>query len=164
MKVIVAIDDSPYSGNVVDAVLHRKWPKDTLFKVLTVVEPLCCDDYADCEAASLISELNERRKKSSMRLCERIRHRIEYAFPDLNVHIDVREGLPRTQIVNAAVDWAADKILLGAHGKDVCPHNLLGSVSRSVALQSPCSIEIVRAKTSHTKDSSGLAAKSKVTS
>lgn len=152
MKVIIAVDDSPYSMNVVDAVLHRQWPKGTQFKVLTVVEPVCCDEDAEPEIVNLISDLTERRKKSSIRLGERIRHRIEYAFPEMSVHVEIREGLPRTEIINAAVDWSADKILLGAHGKDVCPHNLIGSVSRSVALQSPCSIEIIRAKSGKTSE------------
>lgn len=152
MKVIVAIDDSPYSTNVIDAILHRKWPKDTQLKLLTVLEPICCDEDAAPEAAKLLCELAERRKKACSRLCERMRHRVEFALPDVVVHTEIREGIARIEIIDAAVEWSADKILIGAHGKDVCPHNLLGSVSRSVALQAPCSIEIVRDKKHHIKD------------
>ncbi len=160
MKVIVALDESPYSNNVIEAVLHKKWPKDTQLKLLTVLEPICCEEDTGPESASLICELRDRRKKACARLCERVRHRIEYALPEVVVHTEIREGLPRTEIVNAAVEWSSDKILIGAHGKDVCPHNLLGSVSRSVASQAPCSIEIIRAKSHRNQDPMTPAAKS----
>lgn len=40
MRNIVAIDDSPYSAQVVAAIAARRWPAGSEFKVLSVVEPL----------------------------------------------------------------------------------------------------------------------------
>lgn len=45
MKVVVAIDDSIFSAQVVKAICHRHWPKDTEFKVLSVVEPIDAQDF-----------------------------------------------------------------------------------------------------------------------
>ena len=43
-----------------------------------------------------------------------------------------------------AARWQADLIVLGSHGFGVVKRRLLGSVAQAVALQAPCSVEIVR--------------------
>jgi nucleotide-binding universal stress UspA family protein len=150
MKVMIAIDDSPYSKDVVDSIVRRAWPERTKFKILTVLEPLCvsCND-SGADFSDSLSDVYRRRRQVAERLCEKIAHKIISAVPTANVDYEIREGLPRTEIINAAVEWAADRILVGAHGRDVCPRNLLGSVSRAIAKQAACSVEIVRPKVHH---------------
>lgn len=149
MKVIVAVDDSPYSKAVVDAIEKRLWPAHISFKVLTVIEPLCddADNAVSVESGEPAMEGKEKRRQHAEHLCEKVRHRLEGLVEGAKAHCEVREGAPQIEIINAAVDWMADQIILGAHGKDVCPHNLLGSVSQSVVAHAPCSVEIVRAHT-----------------
>jgi nucleotide-binding universal stress UspA family protein len=62
------------------------------------------------------------------------------------VHFEIRHGSPKTEIIRTATEWEANRILIGAHGHNVCPHNLMGSVSRAVAEHAPCSVEIVKIK------------------
>lgn len=146
MKVIVALDDSPYAQHVVELIGRRHWPQDTEFKLLHVIEPLVIDDWAEEDWPEMAQELERRRQKHAEKICADARHRIEKHIPDARVHFEIRHGNPKTQIVLAATDWEANRILIGAHGRGVCPHNLLGSVSRSVAEHSPCSVEIIRPK------------------
>ena len=146
MKVIVAIDDSPYSHKVVEKVARRHWPRDTEFRVLTVVEPVTLEEYGKGKWGEVIAEVVDRRKHEALGLCDHARQKLQSHIPDCIVHYEVREGSPKAQIVDAAVEWSADKIIVGAHGKGVCPRFLLGSVSRAVAAHAPCSVEIVRAK------------------
>lgn len=146
MKVILAIDDSPYSAQVVDSVAGRCWPANVDFKILTVLEPLCgcLDDDILSDFSDTLSALHDRRMSAAQCLGEKVRHRVESTIPGARAHCEIREGLPRKEIIDAAVDWPADRILVGGHGRDVCPRSLIGSVSRAVVNHAPCSVEIVR--------------------
>lgn len=145
MKIIIAVDDSPSSSELVRTITSRKWPQDVNFKILTVLEPSCVS-YADLsisEYAQTAAEIYAKRKAAARHHCEAIRHKLEEAIATASVHYEVREGAPWAEIVTAAVEWSADKIMIGVHSKDVCPHNMLGSVSRAVVNHSPCSVEVV---------------------
>ena len=145
MKIIIAVDDSPSSSELVRSIISRKWPQDVNFKILTVLEPSCVS-YADLsisEYAHTAAEIYNKRKAAARHHCEAIRHKLEEAIATASIHYEVREGAPWAEIVTAAVEWSADKIMIGVHSKDVCPHNMLGSVSRAVVNHSPCSVEVV---------------------
>lgn len=145
MKIIIAVDDSPSSSELVRTITSRKWPQDVNFKILTVLEPSCVS-YADLsisEYAHTAAEIYAKRKAAARHHCEAIRHKLEEAIATASIHYEVREGAPWAEIVTAAVEWSADKIMIGVHSKDVCPHNMLGSVSRAVVNHSPCSVEVV---------------------
>lgn len=152
MKVIIAIDDSPYSKQVVGTLIKRHWPAHMSFKILTVLEPLPTSGYDFDHSAAFaetLQEIDKHRHEAAEHFCQEVRHRIEAEIPNAIAHYEIREGLPRTEIINSAVDWMADAIMLGAHGKDVCPHNLLGSVSRAIVNHAPCSVEVIRPRESH---------------
>jgi len=145
MKILVALDDSRHSDYLIKTIIQRKWPQDTQFKIVSVNEPFDMESE-DASWLQLSDEVDRRRKEHAEVLCERVRHAIEKHIPTASVHFEVKEGDPCCQVINAAVDWQADKILMGAHSKSVCPHNLLGSVSRAVSHNAPCSVEVLREK------------------
>lgn len=159
MKVIIAVDESPYCKRVLETIAARKWPRDTAFRILSVVEPIKWDDVENESWKDVARQAFNRRKKIANRVCEEGKEIIESKHPDCTVHMDVREGNPRREIIEAATDWMADKILIGAHGHDLCERFLWGGVSRAVAVKSPCSVEIVRPRALHpretTADTSG---------
>lgn len=146
MKVIVAIDDSPYSDQIIDSIVKRRWPDNVQFKILTILEPFCncIGEELLTEFSDTLTAIQERRIKACQCLGKRVLDKLESKIPGAHAHIEIREGIPRKEIVNAAVDWQANRILMGAHGRDICPHHLLGSVSRSVVNHAPCTVEIVR--------------------
>lgn len=144
MKVLVAIDDSSYSRSMIEAVAHRHWPEDTEFKILSVIEPVSFEEFGKGRWADVIEEALKRRKKTISTLCTDARKMLLSKLPQANIHFEIREGSPKEQIIDAAAEWSADKIVVGAHGRGVCPRFILGSVSRSVASHAPCSVEIVR--------------------
>lgn len=146
MKVIIALDDSPYSKHVLEVVSRRHWPQDTEFKILHVLVPVELGSWVDEEYPQIQSEIKERRQKNAELLCSEARLRMEKHCPDARVHFEIRHGSPRIEILQAATDWEANRIVIGAHGHNVCPHNLMGSVSRSVAEHAPCSVEIIKNK------------------
>jgi nucleotide-binding universal stress UspA family protein len=154
MKVLVAIDDSPYSDKVLNAVAHRHWPADTQFKIVTVVEPLA-EEYRriiEQENEMSMKEIEKKRKAHATEMCQKARHRIEEAVQGSYVHFEVRTGIAASEIMDSASEWPADRILVGAHGHTVCPHNMPGSVSRAVAHNAGCHVEVIRAKESVPKE------------
>jgi nucleotide-binding universal stress UspA family protein len=145
MKVVVAVDDSPASSDLVQTIERRHWPEDTEFRIVNVVEPLDADsDYPEFNWNELLIDLNKRRASHAEHICSKLRHRIQDSVEHSIVHFEIRHGDPREEIINSAAEWGADKILLGARGREICPFNSLGSVSRAVARNSRCSVEIVR--------------------
>lgn len=144
MKVVIALDDSPYSKHMLDLICRRKWHPDTEFKLVHVIEPFDDDSWAVDAWTNIKHDVVVRRHKMAEHMLTEARHKIMEHVPDAIVHFEVREGKPHREIVLAAADWDAHKVLVGAHGRDVCPHNALGSVSRHVAEQAPCVVEVVR--------------------
>ncbi|PKN59600.1 MAG: universal stress protein, partial [Deltaproteobacteria bacterium HGW-Deltaproteobacteria-11] len=56
----------------------------------------------------------------------------------------ILEGQPKEVILDEAENWGADLIIVGSRGHGAVRRFLLGSVSFAVALNAPCSVEIVR--------------------
>lgn len=147
MKILVALDDSPYSGRVLESLTRRKFAASTQLKLLTVIEPL--PEEVDHKITQT-HQINEGRKNAARKLLEKSREALANKLPDRNVHFEIREGDPREQIIDCASEWNASLILIGAHGHGLCPtHHLsdhVGSVSRDVASNANCSVEVVRVR------------------
>jgi nucleotide-binding universal stress UspA family protein len=80
------------------------------------------------------------------------RHAAEYltrkaaeSLTNVQAESVVRErGDPSSVIVQEAVEWPADLIVMGSSGKGGLKRLVLGSVSQAVAAKAPCSVELVR--------------------
>lgn len=145
MKVLVAIDDSPYSRHVIQHVLKRQWPMDTEFKIVTVLEDIeepleVLEEYAFTRT---MEEIQHKRESCARQLCTSVMQKLT-SVPFTHAHFEVRKGKPVSEILRAATDWQANKILIGAHGRGLCPHGFLGSVSRAVTERAHCTVEVVR--------------------
>jgi nucleotide-binding universal stress UspA family protein len=145
MKILLAIDDSPYSEAAVEAVASMTWPPDTTVRVLSAVEPfvppateLWYDAGGSLERAR--QEITTQYEELTARRAERLQAR------GLKAEAVVRDGDPRSVIVDEAKDWSADLIVVGSHGRTGLARLLLGSVAQSVVSHAPCSVWIVRKK------------------
>ncbi|MEW6732693.1 MAG: universal stress protein [Acidobacteriota bacterium] len=139
MKVLIATEGSPCSQAAVRVVAERPWPEGSEFRVLTVIErPLiygtvmATDQIADdirCAskrvAIDAVAALQELERKASH---------------------TIRPGSTDEEIINEAKDWGADLIFVGTHSRHGLSRLLLGSVARNIALNAPCSVEIVQAR------------------
>jgi nucleotide-binding universal stress UspA family protein len=146
VKVLIAVDDSPYSEAVVDSAVKRNWPEQTQFLVLTVLEPIPLDTKNQKEMRALIDEGTEKRRKTAKALVEAVSDKLkkQLSAEACKVEFTVKEGSPKKEIVESAIEFGADRILIGAQGHGTCARNLLGEVSRVVAATAHCSVEIIR--------------------
>ncbi len=158
MKVIVALDRTEFAGQIVEAVSKRRWPIDTQFKLLTVLEPLQWQAASCIEWNELAQTVLERRKHHADDILSDARQKLKSAIDHSVVHFEVRNGSAREEIITAATEWMADKIILGAHGHS--PNRLItGGVSHSVAQHATCSVELIRLKNPTTTQDSHEAEK-----
>jgi nucleotide-binding universal stress UspA family protein len=133
MKLLVAIDYSQPSQQVLDEVARRAWPATTTACVLHVVdESQLPTSRALVEAMKQSAEILVR--SASEKLCK----------AGVQATGKVLEGHSRVAIAEYAKEWGADLILVGARGAGGLARFLLGSVAQTTLRRSPCSVEIVR--------------------
>jgi nucleotide-binding universal stress UspA family protein len=146
VKVLIAVDDSTCSEAVVDSAVKRNWPEHTEFLILTVLEPIALDIANQKDMQALIEEGTEKRRTSAKELVKTVSDKLKKQFSAHSgaVEFTVKEGSPKKEIVESAIEFGADRILIGAQGHGTSAHNLLGEVSRVVAATAPCSVEIIR--------------------
>ena len=145
MKLLLAIDNSKYSVEAIKEVARRPWPTKTIVRVLSVVEPFpppAAELWYDASGSleRVQQELMKRATALTQKASERLKRK------ELKIEPAVREGDARSVIVDEALKWSADLIVLGSHGYTGIKRLLLGSVASSVVGDAPCSVEIVRRK------------------
>jgi nucleotide-binding universal stress UspA family protein len=145
MRILLAIDESTYSGEAVRAVAERPWPPGTTVRVLSVVQlfvppPAELGFYPTGNLQQAWQESAQKAKDLTSRVASSL------GSKGLTVDTAVREGEPRSVIVDEAKEWGADLIVVGSHGRTGVTRLLLGSVAQSVVGHAPCSVEVVRAK------------------
>ena len=143
MKILIAIDQSPFSEAALQSVLARPWPPKSEFKLLHVVEPpslLMGREMGvyDPEFEAVWKALREQAKD----LVEKAANKVRGA--GLPVSTDLVEGDAASQNIDIANHWNADMIVMGSHGRTGLGRFLMGSVSQDVVRHAHCSVEIIR--------------------
>jgi nucleotide-binding universal stress UspA family protein len=135
MKVIIALDQTHCSEQILRAVACRSWQMDTTFKLLTVIERTLLKSEGSCESARKQKQVIEQRLEDGRKL-------LQSKIPNCTAHVDIRHGYPQDAIISAAVDWYADLLLLGAHGDS--PNRLFpGALAKSLIQRGTCNVELV---------------------
>jgi nucleotide-binding universal stress UspA family protein len=150
MKILLAVDGSPYSAVAAESVSKRPWPQGTVVRVLSAVEdivPPASELWYD--AGGSLEEANRHIVTQAERLTNKVGETVRGG--GLTVETAVRHGDPRSVILDEAKEWDADLIVVGSHGYTGIKRLLLGSVAQSVVSHSPCSVEVVRQKSENEK-------------
>jgi nucleotide-binding universal stress UspA family protein len=140
MKILLAVDDSRFSGAAAQAVIRQFKPDETEVRVLHVVEPISFTPPPQM-APQYYPELQEQVREG-----EKVVEKVAKTLRDAGFQATtlVEKGEARGLILDQANSWPADVIVLGAHGKKGLTRFLLGSVSEAVARHASCSVIIVR--------------------
>jgi len=150
MKILLAIDGSGCSKLAVRSVAKRPWPAGTSFRLLSVVPPFMpamdvAAPYFYIDQSAQLAETIERDART--RAVDAVAEARALLTRAGISPLDGGEpplGDPRTVILNDAKQWGADLIVMGSHGWRGIDRVMLGSVSESVAMHAPCSVEIIR--------------------
>jgi nucleotide-binding universal stress UspA family protein len=144
MKVLIAVDDSTFSSDVVRAVVAQFRGDNTEILVLHVLQPAALSQPPEMDAA-YAPEL-ESQKKPAHELVGRIATLLRSSGFKADTAVEV--GDVRESVIDAAAAWNADLVVVGSHGQRGLRRFLLGSVAEFVARHARCSVEIVRAHVS----------------
>jgi nucleotide-binding universal stress UspA family protein len=144
MKIILAIDDSQFSRDAVEEVADRYWPDNTIVRVLSAAEPTPPPAAPDLwyDAGGTMERLQNEVTKHHEILTSQAASLLKAR--GIRAETAVRQGDARSVIVDEAIEWQADLIVVGSHGYSGIKRWLLGSVAHSVVSHAPCSVHVVR--------------------
>lgn len=142
MKVLIAVDSSPFVTQILDAMRKRLWSDDTSFLILTVVERT--PDWSTQE------EFN---RQSSMILDNNVDY-FRKKLPHHKVTSEMLQGAAASEIIEAAHDWGADLIVIGSHGDTGVRKTRVGSVAADVVNRAPCAVEVIKVRGIHSQERS----------
>jgi nucleotide-binding universal stress UspA family protein len=146
MKILLATDGFPHSQVAVDEVVRRPWPSGSTIRVMSVIQPYTPPATEFVLAGATLEDISQQQVSSA----EQITRRAADALKETGLSIEtaVREGDPRSVIVDEADEWGADLIVVGSHGRTGLTRWLLGSVAQAIVGHASCSVEVVRQRRS----------------
>ncbi|MDZ4833743.1 MAG: universal stress protein [Candidatus Melainabacteria bacterium] len=150
-NVLIPVDDKPYSEDALTSVRSRPWHPATRFRLLTVLPDPLSDGPIPVSGAAAIHELDKEEdvlKEASAVLRKRAESLAKALDGSYEVDSVAVRGDARDTIIEQAYTWPAGLIVMGSKGKTVLARFFLGSVSSAVTQVSPCSVEVVRPRTS----------------
>ena len=148
MRVLLAVDGSPYSDAAVDEVASRVWPADSEIRVITAYElPLAPAPETWALPPDYFEKLDRAAREHAEAVEQAVAQKLTKAFdPSMKVSSNILPGPPRSIILEEAERWKADLIVIGSHGYGAWQRFLLGSVSQAVVSHAKCSVEVVRSR------------------
>ena len=141
MKIIVGIDESPYSAAALKWVREMRWPAGTRLLVYSSV-PFPAYALVEPGGAGVYQQLQQDQTKLHRELVTRAEQELRGA--GLTVEGRVEQGDPREALVYAAETERADLIVVGSHGRTGLSKLVLGSVASHVVAHAPCSVIVVK--------------------
>jgi nucleotide-binding universal stress UspA family protein len=142
MRILLAVDGSVPSRDAIDEVAGRSWPMPSTVRVISVVRPYVPVATEFVPGMFAPHEVLQELTKSAEQIVADAAQRVTHS--GLSADTAVRQGDPRTVIVDEAAEWGSDLIVVGSHGHTGLTRFLLGSVAQAVVAHAPCSVEVVR--------------------
>ena len=143
MKILLGIDDSPFSRAALDFVRKATWAPDSKVIVVSAVKPAIMA-YSEMYVppAIAVEEMLQEEKKEHLELVSQAEKDLRSA--GLATEARVLMGDPREAIVDAAYEERADLVVVGSHGRSGLKKLLMGSVASHVVTHAPCNVLVIK--------------------
>ncbi len=141
MKIILGVDDSPYSKAAIEFIKSAPWPKDIEVIALSAAAPVFVGPGA-AAAPMVIEQLNE----GQLKYHQDVAVRAEKTLRDAGIKAQGRvvHADPRTALIEAAEKEKAVLIVIGSHGRSGLAKLLIGSVATHVVTHAHCNVLVVK--------------------
>jgi len=146
MRVLLAYDGSAGAAEAAALAEAIPWPSDSVLRVVSVIEPIMMPisgpwDRGAALAPELDAAITEYAHETMREVVERL------GASDTSVEGLVLRGRAASVIIDAAVEFRADLVMVGSRGHGTIASLLLGSVSSEVVDHAPCPVLVARGKT-----------------
>ena len=145
VRIIVGLDGSAESKNVMEVIAARSWPTNSELKLVVVDDPVTVNFVGDD-----FPPITDNEEEADHTWAEKILRDNAAMLsnrPGIEVTTELIEGNPKAKLVAAAEEWGADCIFVGSSGSsNTTSRFILGSVSAAVSSRAHCSVEVVRKK------------------
>lgn len=141
MKIMIALDATPSSAEIVKEAAARPWPAGTRFLLLHVLDPF---PFAKAPISLL------RAKEDADSALKNAAQSLAQA--GWKTETEVILGHPRRAITDCAASWNADLVMIGSYNPAAITRLLLGSTAQSVLRGASCPVEIVRGTATEKKN------------
>ena len=148
MKILIATDGSEFSRAAIEKCCRVLQPSEqTEIKIISVYEQIAAiatEPFAI--SAQYYQEMTDLARSQCETFAADSVEQLKRIVPgiDANVRTEVRIGAPARVIVDEAIDWNADLVVVGSHGRSFWGRLTLGSVSDAVVHHAPCSVLVAR--------------------
>jgi nucleotide-binding universal stress UspA family protein len=141
VKILIGVDESPFSQTALDWVKRVPWPTGTSIRVVSASPPVFMGS-AEANAPAVIAQLIQDQNRMHTQIAERAAQALQ--GPERTVESAMIQGDPRSTLVEEARRTGADLLVVGSHGRSGLSKLVLGSVASYVASHAPCSVLIVK--------------------
>jgi nucleotide-binding universal stress UspA family protein len=146
MRVLLGVDGSTPSTVAQHLIESIAWPASTTIRVVSVVVSPLGLFAAAAPGAYLspdtLAEIEDARVAHAHRVVRAAEHALKERR--LVVETAVRHGAAAPELLDDAIAWNADLLVVGSHGHGALAGLLLGSVSAELVDHAPCPILIAR--------------------
>jgi len=133
-RILIAVDDEVFGDAIEDLLSQIKFDSSPTMRVVHVVEPM----------EAMAAWPSEQYREEALSLISRIATNLRKHFPDHTVEDHLLQGYITDEIIDEAINWKADLIVVGSHGRRGIRRFSLGSVSQQIVSNAPCSVVLVR--------------------
>lgn len=158
MKLLIAYDGSSCSEAALDDLMRAGLPDEGETLVISVAEVWLPPQPANESLDEYVAELQTKHqpfkgyKESAHAVTEtktlacHAKKRFKSNFPNWNVTSEASYGSPAWEILNRAVNFHPNLIVVGSHGRSAINRLLLGSVSQKILTEALCSVRVARGR------------------
>lgn len=132
MKILLPVDGLDDAKLILDFVSKYRWPSAVQFKLLHVVG----SNKAESQARKAENQAHI--------LVEQLAKRLKSKIKSAKITVEVRFGSAIYEIVDAAISWNSQMIVMGYRTRPKIKPFFTGSVANGVATVAPCSVAIIR--------------------
>ena len=150
MRILLAVDGSPFSDLAINEVSTRPWPAETEIKIVTALQvPITPSPEVWTISDEYYPALEQVAREQAQSIVNTAVAKLRETLPQsLSLTGEALNGPPREVILDEADRWNADLIVMGSHGYGAWQRLLLGSVSQAVVSHANCSVEVVHRRKS----------------
>jgi len=132
IQLVICVDESSSSHDVVNAVGERIWPRGTIANLVMTQKPGPCDVTKDAEAAQVLDAWADTLREKG-----------------LEVSVDIVDGQPKEVLLQKSQESSAGCVFVASHhGEGDVDASGLSAGVKALILGAQCSVEVVRANSS----------------